>query len=225
MYWRPPTPVLGREGGNRGTGGHLRGTGGVLGGRNRHKINSPPIFVKLTWSISVHFLNNKACEGDLHIICKNHIWLLCFCATVSTCRQQILYVFGLLEEESVPYSLLTGDGWFLLFSTLPGRDFAKLPVFTLAASMEVTYGSSSGWPEIVDPTNVCEIKIWISVDGSLICWPQSAKRLPPTTAYLFPLVRFPSPPLPTSIHLHPFFASIQFLPPLFYLCIEKEFWS
>ena len=28
MYWRPPTPVLGREGGNRGTGGHLRGTGG-----------------------------------------------------------------------------------------------------------------------------------------------------------------------------------------------------
>ena len=55
-----------------------------------------------------------------------------------------MYVFGLLEEESVPYNLLTGDGWFLLFSTLPARDFAKLPVFTLAASMEVTYGSSSG---------------------------------------------------------------------------------
>ena len=75
-----------------------------------------------------------------------------------------MYVFGLLEEESVPYSLLTGDGWFLLFSTLPGRDFAKLPVFTLAASMEVTYGSSSGSRltrdrEFMDPTNVCEIKI------------------------------------------------------------------
>ena len=75
-----------------------------------------------------------------------------------------MYVFGLLEEESVPYSLLTGDGWFLLFSTLPGRDFAKLPVFTLAASMEVTYGSSSGFRLTrdrgsMDSTNVFEITI------------------------------------------------------------------